>query len=151
MPAAIPSGTAKNAVTIITSVEPTQAERMPACPGRRDAKCVKKSQSRRPAPFHAMSANSAAKVSTPIISAMRPRMSGRSIGFTEAFAQEMADDVAGEREQHEREARGEDGLVADRAVRQVAERHLHDVGRDGRRRFERIESQLGLHAGGGGE
>jgi hypothetical protein len=36
MPVATPKGTAKNAVVSITSVEPTQADRIPAWPGRRD-------------------------------------------------------------------------------------------------------------------
>ena len=72
MPAATPSGTAKNAVANITSVEPTQAERIPAWLARRDGKFVKKSQSRRPMPFHAMSVKSATNVNTPIMSAIRP-------------------------------------------------------------------------------
>ena len=42
---------------------------------------------------------------------------------------------------------GEDALVADAVVRQVTERHLDDVGRDGRGRFERIEGELRLLAG----
>src|SRR6266550_2533255 len=101
-----------------------------------------------------MSAKSTAKVRMPIISATSPSRAKtvsrvfdllmivfRSVGFTEAFAEEMAADVAGEREEHQRQAGGEDGLVADRAVRQVAQRHLHDVGGDGRRGLERIEGQ----------
>src|SRR3954454_7920034 len=164
MPAATPSGTAKNAVTSITSVEPTQAERMPAWLARREGKWVKKSTSRRPRPFQAMSANSVANVSMPIISATNPSAANsasrrlaaamcvcRSVGFTEALPQEMAHHVAGEREDHQSEPGGEDGLVADRAVRQVAERDLNDVGGDRRRRLERIERQVRLHAGRHGE
>src|SRR5688500_6097972 len=143
MPAATPSGTAKNAVVSITSVEPTQAERMPACPGRRDGNSVKNCQERRPKPSTAMSTKSAAKVSTPIISASMPMTMNtvshrlrramrilNSVTFTEAFPQCVAGDIADEREEKQREAGGEDRLVADRAVRQVAERHLHDEGGD---------------------
>src|SRR4026207_1489475 len=139
MPEATPSGTANAAVVSITRVEPTQAERIPACPGRRDGKLVKKSHDRRPMPSSAMSTNSAAKVSTPIISAAMPtsmntvsqRLRRRisslsSVTFTEPPAKSVAGDVARQREQHQREPGGEDRLVAHRAVRQVAERHLHD-------------------------
>jgi len=59
-------------VVSITSVEPTHADRIPACPARRDGKLVKKSHSRRGTPLIAMSANSATKVSTPIIRATTP-------------------------------------------------------------------------------
>ena len=45
---------------------------MPAWPARREGKLVKKSHSSRGTPLIAMSANSAAKVSTPIISASTP-------------------------------------------------------------------------------
>jgi hypothetical protein len=48
-------------------------------------------------------------------------------------------------------AGGEDGLVTDRAVRQIAERHLHDVGRDGGRWLHRVPGQIRLHAGGHSE
>src|SRR3954470_21910517 len=164
MPEATPSGTAKNAVVSITRVDPTHAERMPACAGRREGKLVKKSHDKRPMPSSAMWAKRAAKVSTPIIRASTPtsmkmvsqrlrrRMSSlNSVTFTEALAQGMARDIARQREQHQRETRGENRLVAERAVRQVAERHLHDVGGDRRRRLERIEGQVGLHACGNGE
>ena len=72
MPVATPSGTAKNAVTSITRQVPTQAERIPACAGRRDGKLVRNSQFRRGMPSIAMSANSAVNVSTPTISAAKP-------------------------------------------------------------------------------
>src|SRR5262245_19949884 len=117
-----------------------------------------------------MSTNSATNVSTPTMSASRPHtakiasqrlcvaISGRiwatsaaaaiSVGLAERLAQHMAADIAGERKQHQRQAGSKDGLVADRAVRQVAERDLHDVGGDRRRRLERVEGEIGLHAGG---
>src|SRR3981081_2973521 len=123
MPVATPSGTAKNAVVSMTRVEPTRADKMPACPGRRDGKLVKNSQVSRGAPSIAMSTNSVTKVSTPIMSAITPqtmkmvsqrlrrRMSTlNSVTFTETPAKDVARDVAGQREQHEREAGGEDGL-----------------------------------------
>src|SRR5262249_19339396 len=122
---------------------------------------VKKSQDRRAMPCIAMSTKSTAKVSTPTMSAARPQamnaVSQRrrrrirrrgSVALTEMPAEEMAGDVAPEREEHQREAGGKDGLVAEGAVRQVAERDLHDIGGDGRRGLERVERQVGLHAGG---
>ena len=45
-----PAGRRTSAVTSITSSEPTQAERMPACPARRDGKLVKNSGVRRGKP-----------------------------------------------------------------------------------------------------
>src|SRR5262249_61072246 len=103
-------------------------------------------------PCIAMSAKSTANVSTPTMSAARPqamntvsqRLRRRicrlgSVALTEMPAQEVAGDVAPEREEHQREAGGKDGLVAEGAVRQVAERDLHDIGGGG-----------GPGAGGGG-
>ena len=46
---------------------------------------------------------------------------------------------------------GEYGLIADGAVRQVAEADLDDEGRDRRRRLRRVERQVGLHPGGDGD
>jgi hypothetical protein len=54
MPAPIPNGTAAAAVTNMTSVVPTQAESIPADPGRRDGKEVKKSQFNRGNPSMSM-------------------------------------------------------------------------------------------------
>src|SRR5262249_61314603 len=96
-------------------------------------------------PCIAMSAKSTANVSRRTMSAARPqamntvsqRLRRRicrlgSVALTEMPAQEVAGDVAPEREEHQREAGGKDGLVAEGAVRQVAERDLHDIGGDGR-------------------
>src|SRR4051812_17968519 len=134
MPDATPSGTAKKAVVSMTSVEPTHAERIPACPGRREGNWVKKSSESRGNPSIAMFTKSAAKVSTPIIMASTPqamktvsqrlrlRISVRSsVAFTKPPAHDVAADVAGEREEEQREAGGEDGLVAGGAVRKIAQ------------------------------
>ena len=53
-----------------------------------------------------------------------------------------------QRQQHQGQARCENGLVADAAVRQITQRDLHDVSGDGCRRFRGIPGQIGLHAGG---
>ena len=58
-PAPTPSGTARNAVTSITRLVPTQADRMPARSGRRDGKLVRKSHDSRPIPSIARSTISA--------------------------------------------------------------------------------------------
>ena len=60
----MPTGTAKKAVTIITRIDPTQADRMPGLARPRDGKLVKKSPVSRGTPSIAMLANSAARVST---------------------------------------------------------------------------------------
>src|SRR5688572_4253844 len=152
---AMPSGTATSAVTSITSTDPTQADRMPAWPARRDGNDVKNSAVRRGTPETAMSTKSATSVRMPTaraISPSRPKimsqrlwrrmmprsssaLGGRrsmvgvliSVGFPEPAAHPVADQVERQRQQHQREAGGEDRLVADAAVRQVAQRHLHDV------------------------
>src|SRR5512134_30630 len=69
---ATPTGMAAAAVTTITSVLPTQADRMPACAGRRDGKLVKKSHDRRGAPSSAMSTTRAVKVSAATARQTRP-------------------------------------------------------------------------------
>src|SRR3972149_3444140 len=167
-PAATPSGTATAAVTTITSVDPTHADRIPACSGRRDGNEVKKSRSSRGTPLIAMSAKSAVKVSTPMsrhTSPSTPNRKSRRLCFAmssriwrtsspgilvrlaEPAPQRVPEDVEDQGQQHQRQPRGEDGLVPDRAVRQVAERPLHDERGDRRRRFQRVERQVGLHAG----
>ena len=65
-------GTAAIAVTSITSVVPTHADRIPADPGRRDGKDVKKSQDKRGNPSINMWENSAMNVSIAIMSANMP-------------------------------------------------------------------------------
>ena len=112
-----------------------------------------------------MSRNSAAKVSSPIADARRcpaatkisvpalrlrdqrrgsasavVRSPPSSVGLPEARCACRSRQVEHQRHQHQRQPGGEDGLVADAAVRQVAQRHLHDVGGDRRRGLERIEA-----------
>jgi hypothetical protein len=60
------------AVTSITRVLPTQADRMPAFSARREGKLEKKSHDRRCAPSIAMPANRVTNVSTPTINASTP-------------------------------------------------------------------------------
>ena len=72
----------------------------------------------------------------------------RGFNTPEATRQREADDVEHQRDEHEHQAGGEDALIADAAVRQIAQAHLHDVSGDGGGRLARIERQVRLHAGG---
>src|SRR6185369_2062479 len=125
---------AATAVTSMTRVVPTQAERMPAEVARRDGKFMKKSVSRRPTPDAAMSRNRVARVNTPIINASRPttpknasqrlarammtRMDcksllGISVDLPELLAYHHPKDVEGQGHKQQGQARCEDGLIAD--------------------------------------
>src|SRR5690349_8440635 len=70
MPDPIPNGTAATAVTSITKVVPTQADRIPADSGRRDGNDVKNSQDKRGKPSISICANKAIKVIIAIINAI---------------------------------------------------------------------------------
>jgi hypothetical protein len=72
MALAMPTGMANTAVTSITSSEPTQAERMPAWPARREGKLVKNSAVSRGKPSMLISTNSATSVRIPTAMAARP-------------------------------------------------------------------------------
>src|SRR5574343_1089147 len=166
-PAATPSGTAAKAVTVMTSSEPTQADRMPACEARREAKFMKKSRFRRSEPRMIMSETSRKITTRPMARKMMPSawksvslslplaISARTcsvvsgcilVSLAETAAQPLAEDVEAERDQQQGQAGSKNGLVADRAVRQISQRHLHDVGSDSGSRFSRVPGQVGLHA-----
>src|SRR5688572_2323919 len=157
----------------MTSVDPTQAERIPACSGLRDGKEVKKSQESRGAPSRTIWPNSARNVSTPTISAstptvakirsqrlwaaMRARISRIlagsliSVDLAVTLPQQMPQYVEEQRHQGQRQSGSENRLIADGAVRQVTQRNLHDVGGNGRCRLQRVPRKIGLHAGCNGE
>src|SRR3954468_21867135 len=125
------------AVTSTTSLLPTQADKIPACSARREGKVAKKSHERRCAPSRTMPAKSATNVSTPTIKANTPTvanirsqrlclmisdrisatvMSAMSVDLTVTPLHEVTDDIEQQRQQHQAQPRGEDGLVANAAV-----------------------------------
>src|SRR5262245_45914519 len=63
------------------------------------------------------------------------------VRLPEALAQDVAGDVEHQRYHEQGQSRGEDRLVADAAVRQIAEADLDDEGGDGRRRVARVERE----------
>src|SRR5688572_19126138 len=72
MPAATPSGSDVSIVTIMISVVPTQAERMPACAARREGNDVKNCQDNCGRPSRSRSQISAPSVISPIAIEMNP-------------------------------------------------------------------------------
>src|SRR5258708_34338623 len=98
----------------------------------------------RPSPPNSESERLRAAISRRIAS--RSRDWSMSVRLAEALAQEVAADVAGEREQHQGQARREDRLVADRAVRQAAAGDLDEKCRDAGAGRERGEGELRRHS-----
>src|SRR3954464_1804595 len=158
---------AVTAVTSMTSVLPTQADRIPACSARREGKLAKKSHDRRCAPSRTIPAKSVTNVSTPTIRAKIPTipnirshrlclmisericatvMSAMSVDLPVTSLHEMTNHVEEQRQQHQTQSSREDSLVADAAMRKIAQRNLHDIGRNGRRRLCRIPGEIRLHA-----
>ena len=74
-----------------------------------------------------------------------------SIDLAEAFAQPVAEDVEHQGKEHQRQPGGENRLVAEAVVRQVAEADLDDEGADGGRRLQRVDGEVRLHPGGDGD
>jgi hypothetical protein len=70
----MPIGMATHAVTSMTRIEPTQADRIPALAARRDGKLVKNSVLKRGRPSIAMSTIKASSVATPTIREVMPTM-----------------------------------------------------------------------------
>src|SRR5262245_61408848 len=149
MAAATPTGIATAAVVSMISDVPTQAERMPARSALRDGNSLRKSRLRRGAPSCTRARNSTTSTSraanmmrrhamTKSLSKSFRRLTSdriwriaasaveafMSVGLAELARQREPRDVEDERHEHQHEARGEDRLVADAAVRQVAEAHL---------------------------
>ena|SRR5882724_2402630 len=102
-------GTAVSAVTSMIKQVPTQADRMPACAGKRDGKEVKKCGERREAPAVARSRINAARTIIPTVVDNRPMIANIpsnlllratlfstlsiSIDLPETFAEQVAADV----------------------------------------------------------
>src|SRR5918993_2859551 len=139
------------AVVSMISDVPTQADRIPALSALRDGNWPRKSRLSRGAPFWTRSTNSNASTSSAENMTSRPTttnswsktlrrltsaricrvasavvMACISVSLAEAARQREARDVEDQRHQHQHQAGGEDRLVADAVVRQVAQAHLHD-------------------------
>src|SRR5690606_32742504 len=70
------------------------------------------------------------------------------IGLAEFLTGKMSENIEGQGHEHQHQAGGKNTLIADTAVREVAHGDLYDIGGDGGSRIHRIESQVGLLAGG---
>ncbi len=155
---------------------PTQAPRMPARSARRDGKLVKKSQPKRcepsstrfdeqhgqdrpdrrtsgPGPRSRTPDRASSAATGPVRIESGFRYPGRHaarwpLGLPELARQREADDVEDQRDEHQHQTGGENTLITDAAVGQIAEADLHDVRGDGGRLLARIECEIRLHAGG---
>src|SRR3954471_19714185 len=129
---------AVSAVTSMTSVLPTQADKMPACSARREGKLAKKSHESRCAPSKTIPAKRATNVSTPTIKATIPTiantksqrlcrvisdrisatvMSAMSVDLPITSLHEVTNDIEQQCQKHQAQPGRENGLVANAAVR----------------------------------
>src|SRR5687767_617928 len=155
----------------MTRMVPTQEDKIPAWPAKREGYDRKKCGCRRANPSTARSTSNAARVSIPAKVATRPSTAkslsrfllvatlfsistgegcGILVNLPEAFSEQVAADVKDQGYAHQRQTGGKNALIRNAAMGQIAQAYLHDIGGDRGRAFHWIQRQIRLGAGSDG-